>query len=164
MISLLPGNHPDLFKQGKEFDFTDPPVNPYQFQTEVLSFMIRNGHLFLTGNQIGFPYKVVFILGDPSLVFYNPKITYYSDEQVSYLESCPNLAGLNVRVKRAHRIRIRYQTASSGKESKTYEGITAQILQQSLDFMDGIPYYNRSNPYHRERAKKFISKLRSHNE
>lgn len=161
MIALLPGYDDALFTEAKEFDFSDPPVNPYDFQTEVLSFMIINGYLYMTGNQIGFPYRVLFILGDPSLVFYNPKITYCSDDTTSYLESCPNLAGLNVRVKRSNRIRIRYQTANSGKESKTYEGITAQILQQSLDFMDGIRYYNRSNLYHREKAKKYISKLRS---
>jgi peptide deformylase len=158
-IRLIPGNDKRLFAEAETFDFDNPPIDPFELQNAVLFYMIRVGHLFLTGNQIGFPYKVIFMVGNPNLVFYNTKIVNYSQTSVKYKEAIPNLPGLVVQNSRSFRVRARYQTASGGLETKSFDGITSQLLQIGVDISSGLPYYNRSNHFHREKAKKFIRKL-----
>lgn len=158
-IRLLPGNDKRLFAESQTFDFDNPPIDPFEFQNSVLFYMIRSGHLFLTGNQIGFPYKVIFMLGNPNLVFYNTNIVNYSNTSVKYKEAIPNIPGLVVQNSRSFRVRARYQTASGGLETKSFDGITSQLLQMGVDISSGLSYYRKSNRYHRDKAKKLLAKL-----
>jgi peptide deformylase len=158
-IRLIPGNDKRLFTEAQTFDFDNPPIDPFEFQNSVLFYMIRSGHLFLTGNQIGFPYKVILMLGNPNLVFYNTKIVNYSTTSVKYKEAIPNIPGLVVQNSRSFRVRARYQTASGGSETKSFDGITSQLLQIGVDISNGLSYYDKSNRYHRDKAKKLLAKL-----
>jgi peptide deformylase len=158
-MELIKGNDPSLFYEAKDFDF-DLNTDHYVMIKNILSFMILNNHLSLCGNQIGYNYKMIIIRADPNLVFFNPTITYESDEYVSLQEACPNIPGLSVTVNRPKSIRLRYQVPSGEIESKTFEGLTARLIQHHLDFISGIRYYNRAGLYHRDKIKKFLKNMK----
>ena len=157
-VKLIKAKKSELFLPASQIDVFNPPVDLTEFQTKVLKFMWDNNFVSLCGNNIGFPYNVIFLRGNPNYVFWNVKIVNTMGDEVSLEETCPNIPGLVIPIKRPEEVRIRYQTTSGGKESKTFGGLTARYIQHSMDYIEGRRFYNLANYYHREKAMKKIRK------
>lgn len=158
-MEYIKGNDPKLFREAKPFDFSNSEVNPYDIQTDMLRLMIRDNQISVNANQFGLPYHIFCLAGSPNLVFFNAEIVYEGDDIVSLEETCYNIPKGIVKVKRPDEIRVRYQTASSGKESKTFKGLTSRLIQHNLDYLNGIKFFDRSNYYHKEKMKKILRSL-----
>jgi peptide deformylase len=49
---------------------------------------------------------------------------------------------------------MRFQTPSGILTTKSFDGLTARVIQHEVDHLDGIPFINKANRYHREKAMK----------
>ena len=85
---------------------------------------------------------------------FNPKIVYMNDEKSNLEESCMSVPGVAVKVKRSTNLRVRFQTPSGGTDTKTFNGMSAKIIQHEMDHLDGIMFFNRANRYHRDKGMK----------
>lgn len=158
-LDYIKGNDNRLFSEAEKFDFTNPPVDPYELQKEMLKCMVRDNLISVNGNQFGLPYHIFCLASNPNLVFFNSVIVYGSENLISLEETCYNIPKLIVKVKRPEEVRVRYQTASSGKESKTFNGLSSRLIQHNIDFLEGKKFFDNCNLYHREKAKKIIAKI-----
>ena len=153
MIVKFP--NPILMKPVQPFDFNNPFQDPIELSLELMNIMNDNNGVGLAANQIGKPYSVFVLRGHPeNLVCFNPKVVNVSDDLVEMEEACLSFPGVNIKVKRPSQVRIRFQTPSGLTDTKTFDGITARVVQHEMDHLNGTLFINRVNRYHRDKAMK----------
>jgi peptide deformylase len=152
-IRLFPD--PILTTPCQAFNFFEPQEDPQTIVKVLTEKMIENNGVGIAANQIGYPYRVFIIRGtEYNYVFFNPKIVSMSKDQTNLEESCLSVPGVTVKVKRASEIRLRFQVPSGETTTKTFNGLSAKIIQHEIDHLDGILFFNRANRYHRDKAMK----------
>jgi peptide deformylase len=111
--------------------------------------------LGLAANQVGVPYRVFAMRGQPqNFVCFNPRIVLPSSEQIILDEGCLSFPGLVVKVKRPRHIRVRFDTPNGDTRTETFIGMSARVFQHELDHLNGLLYFNKANRYHKEIALK----------
>jgi peptide deformylase len=117
--------------------------------------MYENNGLGLAANQVGVPYSVFAMRGQPqNYVCFNPRIVQPSAEEIILEEGCLSFPGLVVKVKRPRHIRVRFQLPNGETVTETFIGMTARVFQHEMDHLQGKLYFNRANRYHKEVAMK----------
>ena len=159
-MELVKANDPILTTPCQQFNFQDPPFDPIEFARDLVKHMYEWNGIGLAANQIGVPYRIFAMRGEPeNFVCYNPKIVQISEMQVVLEEGCLSFPGLICKVKRPQHVRVRFQTPNGDTLTKQFTGMTARIFQHELDHLDGILYYNKANRYHKEAALKKWKKI-----
>lgn len=154
-MQLVPANDPILTTPCKDFDFSNPPFDPVEFSQELVKFMYDNNALGVAANQVGVPYRVFAMRGQPeNFVCFNPKIVQESENEVLLEEGCLTYKGLLVKIKRPQHVRVRFNTPNGDTLTKQFTGMSARIFQHENDHLQGIVFYNRANRFHREKALK----------
>lgn len=152
-MKLVDYNDPILTKVCDVFDFSNPPFDPIVFSQELVKFMYDNNGLGLAANQLGIPYAVFAMRGNPdNFVCFNPKVISYSENYISLEEGCLSRKGLIVKVKRPDSVRVRFNTPNGDTRTETFIGITARVFQHEMDHMNGELYFNKASRYHRDVA------------
>ena len=128
------------------FDFVEPVCDPHELVQSMLQFMVDSRGIGLSANQVGIPYRVFVMRGlEHNFACFNPRIIHKSDDTNLLEEGCLSFPGINVKVKRSNIVRLRFQTASGGTDTKTFEGLTARVVQHEIDHLNGILFFNRAN-------------------
>ena len=147
--------NPILSNPTEEFDFINPPGSSEELATAMLSVMNDHKGIGLSANQLGIPYRVFAMRGSPeNFVCFNPTIVHYSPEQEVNDEECLSFPGVRIKIRRSLQVRLRFQTPSGASTTQTFSGLTARVIQHEMDHLDGIPFINRANRYHRDKAMK----------
>ena len=142
-----------LLEKCEEFDFKDPPFDPIEYAKTLVKFMYDNNALGVAANQVGNPYRVFAMRGNPeNFVCYNPKIVTPSEQQVLLEEGCLSYPGLVVKIKRPQHIRVRFQTPSGDTMTKQFTGMSARVFQHECEHLDGIRFYDNANKFHKDQA------------
>ena len=81
------------------FDFENPPIDPEELARNLLDTMRHHKGIGLSANQVGLPYRVFVMEGEPAFACFNPKIVDVSNETVSLVEGCLSYPGVAVPVK-----------------------------------------------------------------
>lgn len=152
ILPLVRENDPILKTETEPFDFSSPPVDPNQLAVDLAETMIHHKGVGIAAPQLGLPYRVFAMTGNPIKVCFNPRIVDISSEMVSLEEGCLTFPGLLVKIKRPKIIKVRYTMANGETVTEKFVGMTARIFQHELDHLDGILFFNRANLYHREKA------------
>jgi peptide deformylase len=154
-MELVKHNDPILITQCQAFNFQDPPFDPIEFSQELVKFMYENNGIGIAANQVGVPYRVFAMRGNPqNFVCFNPRIVLPSAEQIILEEGCLSFPGLVVKVKRPRHIRVRFDTPNGDTRTETFIGMSARVFQHELDHLNGLLYFNKANRYHKEVALK----------
>ena len=66
----------------ERFDFNEPPIDPEELGKDLLAHMRYFGGIGLSANQLGLPYRVFVMEGDPGFVCFNPRITAHAGDEV----------------------------------------------------------------------------------
>lgn len=154
-LKLVEQNDPILTNECSNFDFNNPPMDPIDLAQSMVKFMYDNNGIGLAANQVGIPYRVFSMRGDPeNFVCFNPKLVQPSTMEVTLEEGCLSYPGLLVKIKRPQHIRCRFTLPNGEVLTKQFTGMTARIFQHELDHLNGIVFFNRANRYHRDKALK----------
>lgn len=154
-MQLVKHNDPILITQCQPFNFQEPPFDPIEFSNELVKAMYEWNGLGLAANQVGVPYRVFAMRGQPqNFVCFNPRIVLPSAEQIILDEGCLSFPGLVVKVKRPRHIRVRFDTPNGDTRTETFIGMSARVFQHELDHLNGLLYFNKANRYHKEVALK----------
>lgn len=152
-MQLVKHNDPILTSPCQEFDFQNPPFDPIQFAKDLTKFMYDCNGIGLAANQVGVPYRVFAMRGEPeNFVCYNPKLVQPSEMTIELEEGCLTYPGLLVKITRPQHVRVRFTVPNGETMTKQFTGLTARTFQHELDHLDGITFYNRANRYHRDSA------------
>ncbi len=91
----------------------------------------------MAANMIGQKKRIiVFCSGPMQVVMVNPAITEKTDAYEAE-EGCLSLAGVR-KARRYQKITVRYLDQAFRKQTGSYEGFTAQIIQHEIDHCDGV--------------------------
>jgi peptide deformylase len=155
MYSIVKYPHTSLTTPTTEFDFSNPPISSYDLVNDMLTIMIDSKGIGLSANQLGLPYRMFVMRGDEyNFACFNPKIVSKSDETTILEEGCLSFPGLIVKIARSNTVRLRFRTASGGTDTKTFDGLSARVIQHEINHLDGELFYNSAHRYHREKAFK----------
>lgn len=152
ILTLVKKDDPILKEKLNNFDFDNPPVDPSELAVNLAETMIANKGIGLAANQVGLPYRVFAVVGNPVMVCFNPKIVDTSSDEVLLEEGCLTFPGLFMKIKRPSMIRARYTMANGETVTNKFIGMTARVFQHELDHLDGILYTSRANLFHREQG------------
>ena len=154
-MNLVDPNDPILTTPCQIFDFNNPPFDPIEFAKDLVKFMYDKNGIGLAANQVGVPYRVFAMRGQPeNFVCYNPKIVQPSEMTIELEEGCLTYPNLLVKITRPQHVRVRFTTPNGDTMTRQFTGLTARIFQHELDHLDGAIFYNRANRYHRDQALK----------
>jgi peptide deformylase len=153
-MQLIPYKDALLHSELEPFDFSNPPIDPEEFATQLVEFMRNNNGIGLSANQVGLNYRVFAMEGEPAFVCFNPRVVLPGSEQVVLEEGCLSYPGLLIKVKRPRDIKVRFQGPDGETYTQTFTGMSARIFQHELDHLDGITMLDRANRFHRDQALK----------
>lgn len=160
LFPLVPETHPALKKVLPEFDFSNPPVDPNSFASSLVETCKKHNGIGLSANQCGYEYRV-FVMGseDNFVAFFNPSITWSSEEKIRLEEGCLSFPDLFVTLERPSEIEVKYQDFTGEYKTAKFTGLTARCFQHELDHMNGIAYTHHAKPLALQMAMKKRSKL-----
>lgn len=154
-MELLNRNDPILTTECEEFDFENPPMDPETLAQSLVDKMYELNGMGLAANQVGIPYRVFAMRGDPeNFVCFNPRIVEYSNAKVVLEEGCLSYKGLLVKIKRPQHVRVRFTGPDGEVYTKQFTGITARIFQHELEHLEGKRFFDNATTYHKEIAFK----------
>ena len=142
-----------------EFDFENPPEDPKEVEKNLAEAMERFGGIGLSANQLGLPYKVFTMEGDPAFVCFNPRITAYAGEEVAMDEGCLSYPGLYIKKKRPEIIRCRFFTPNGNSVVRKFTGMSSRIFQHEMEHMEGGNFLEGISKLKLDMAKKRQEKL-----
>ena len=107
--------------------------------------MLSLNGIGLAAPQVGVNLRVIVIhtivtgkLTAPVQEMINPVITSYSSEDVEIEEGCLSIPGEYLRIKRPHRIHVKFQDLSGKYKKWNLKGLEARVVQHEIDHLDGI--------------------------
>lgn len=154
ILNLVSSADPILTTPAQDFDFSSPSVDPVQLAKDLAETMIQHKGLGLAAPQVGLPYRVFALNGNPIHVCFNPKIVDVSSEEIYLEEGCLTFPNLIMKVKRPKHIKVRFTLPNGEVLTEKYTGMTARCFQHEMDHLNGILYHTRATLYHREKALK----------
>ena len=162
--NLVPSDSTVLRSEAEEFNFKDPQVDSYELANDLASHMKHFNGVGLAAPQLGLPYKVFCMNGDPLFVCFNPVITGTSSDEVMMDEGCLSFPGLYLKVKRPSTIRVRFQDYNGDRVIKKFGGMTARVFQHEYEHMQGLVFTDKVSDFALRRAvdkqKKLLNKVR----
>lgn len=166
IYDLVKPDHPLLSKVLEPFDFSTPPINPFELANNLIETMVHYRGIGLSSNQCGLPYRVFVLWSNPTKVCFNPRIIDQTSEEIKLEEGCLTFPNLFIPLKRPSVIKVRYQDAAGETINEKFVGMTARAFQHELDHLNGIVYTSHANPIHLNRAlnqKKHIDRMNKRN-
>ncbi|MBN2807556.1 MAG: peptide deformylase [Prolixibacteraceae bacterium] len=97
--------------------------------------------------QVGISLSIICVQrfdkpGEPSEVYYNPKIIEYGDSINSGQEGCLSIPNYRGTLGRSHNIEISYLDALGKLQTENINDFTAIIFQHEIDHLKGVLYYD----------------------
>jgi peptide deformylase len=159
-LRLVSETDPILRQVLTDFDFKNPPVNAIELASALVETCKQNRGIGLSANQCGYPFRV-FVMGanDDYVAFFNPRITWKSEEDVHMVEGCLSFPFLGLMITRPKEIEVEYQSYTGDVKQTKFTGVSARCFQHELDHMNGIVYTDRVKPLALQQGMKKRNKI-----
>jgi peptide deformylase len=160
ILQLVPETHAILRQVLTDFDFNNPPVDAIELASALVETCKQNRGIGLSANQCGYPFRV-FVMGanDDYVAFFNPRITWKSEEDVHMVEGCLSFPFLGLMITRPKEIEVEYQSYTGDVKQTKFTGVSARCFQHELDHMNGIVYTDRVKPLALQQGMKKRNKI-----
>lgn len=132
-----------------------------ELAAEMAETMYEHDGIGLAGNQVGIARRI-FVMDaseeyagskrngkrtapeEPQYeVLLNPEIVEASDEDCEYSEGCLSIPGVEGKVFRPARIRVRWQDLDGAQHEEELDDLRARVFQHELDHLDGVLFVDR---------------------
>ena len=154
--------HTALRGETKEIEKDYPGLE--QMIKDMFTTMQNADGIGLAAPQIGFPIRLFVIdlsvLEEKSpiyagfkKVFINPEIVERSKETASLEEGCLSLPGVNERVIRPAKIRIRSLNEAFEEQEDEFDDYFARVIQHEYDHLEGRLFIDHISPIRRQMNK-----------
>ena len=141
-------------KDIEPFDFNNPQVDPVNLSQSMVSLMRKEMGYGLSANQVGLPLKVFVLDGEPAYAVFNPRITYFGEEDILLEEGCLSYPGLNLKITRPRFLRARFQDPYGDFVTKQFDGITSRVFQHEYDHLMGVDFTQKVSRLKKQMALK----------
>jgi len=157
--NLVEPSHPLLRNKIDKFDFDNPPIDPVELAQDLVGHMRYYGGIGLSANQLGLPYRVFCMEGEPALVCFNPVVTTMSDGTQLDDEGCLTWPGFYLKKERASTIRVRFTDPWGDTSTRKFVGLSARIFLHEYEHMEGDNFMMGVSDFKLRRARDKQQKL-----
>ena len=138
----------------EQFDFNNPQIDPVDLSQSMVKLMRKEMGYGLAANQVGLPLKVFVLDGEPAYAVFNPRITYFGEEEILLEEGRLSYPGLTIKIKRPRFLRARFQDPYGDFVTKQFDGITSRVFQHEYDHLQGVDFTRKVSKLKRDMAIK----------
>ena len=136
-----------------------------QFIADMWNTLAQSEGIGLAAPQVGKDIRVVVIdldllsedmpeYKDFKKVFINGHILEYDDHDKDTMdEGCLSLPGLQERVTRPTRIRVKYMDEAFQEHDEWIDGYLARVIQHEFDHLEGVVFADRLSPLRKQLVK-----------
>lgn len=157
-LKLVVGKQPILLEPTQKFDFNNPPCDPWDLAEAMVKIMIDNNGMGLSACQVGLPYSVFSMIGNPNHVMFNPKLVDVSNEKIELEEGCLSFPGIVAPISRPIHVKIRFTGPDGQTTTKKFTGMSARVVQHEMDHLNGVLFFNHLPRFKREQIFKKAAK------
>lgn len=138
----------------EKFDFNNPQIDPVDLSQSLVKLMRKEMGYGLAANQVGLPLQMFVLEGEPAYAVFNPRITYYGEEEILLEEGCLSYPGLSLKIKRPRFMRARFQDPYGDFVTKQFDGITSRVFQHEYDHINGVDFTQKVSKLKKNMAMK----------
>jgi len=126
----------------QDWDFKNSPKDPFLFAQEMVSEVWNNNGLGIAANQLGYPWKVFAMRGQPeNFCCFNPRIVMPSTETIVLEEGCLSFPGLVFKIRRPQHVRVRFAAPTGEVMTRMFTGMTARVFQHEMTHMNAQIFF-----------------------
>tara|TARA_B100001778_G_scaffold34260_1_gene24722 strand:- start:343 stop:939 length:597 start_codon:yes stop_codon:yes gene_type:complete len=138
----------------EKFDFNNPQIDPVDLSQSLVKLMRKEMGYGLAANQVGLPLQMFVLEGEPAYAVFNPRITYFGEEEILLEEGCLSYPGLSLKIKRPRFMRARFQDPYGDFVTKQFDGITSRVFQHEYDHINGVDFTQKVSKLKKNMAMK----------
>lgn len=158
ILKLVDSSNPIIKETLPDFDFTNPPVPPNELARDMVETLYSTDGLGLACNQVGLPYRMFVMAGNPPVVCFNPVIVDSSTEEIELDEGCLTYPGLSCKISRPRHIKVRFTDFTGEVRNEKYTGMSARVFQHELSHLNGETFFDHMTLMQLEIAVKKANK------
>lgn len=149
--------HAVLKERAKEIEPNFPELDT--LIADMFETMYQASGVGLAAPQIGKGIRLFVIDAEPmdeenlkgaKMVFINPEKLDEAGEEWPYAEGCLSLPGIREQVKRPERITISFENEKREKQTQTFEGMLARVIQHEYDHLEGRLFIDLISPFRKK--------------
>ena len=157
--TLAPQDAEILGSKIQIFDFGYPNHDPLEIGSRLVETAKLHNSFGVAANQCGERYRVFVAGADENYIaFFNPEIILESEETSLIPETDLSNMGLLLHVKRPKSVTVQFQDLNGQLQTLHFDGLTARIVQQCIDRLNGIGFEMRVSKLVLDRATKALDK------
>jgi len=145
IYELLPPTDPMLNEVLPDITFEELKekhnLTPEELRDNLIGTMAATGGIGLSANQCGIPVRAFVMYTNldnkQAMIFFNPMVTWVSEETEFFVEGCLTYPHLFLNLKRPKMVKFDYMDVEGNKQTGGYSGLTARIFQHEFDHMQG---------------------------
>lgn len=169
ILPIVAYGDPVLRKVGEEID------KNYKGLDELINNMYETMYgakgVGLAAPQVGLPIRLFIIDSEGMMdkkdkgqgikeVFINAEMIEETGDEYDFEEGCLSIPGIREDVTRPEDIRIRYYDRNFQLQEKTFDGLTARVIQHEYDHIEGILFTDHVKPLRKQFLKRKLEKIR----
>ncbi len=169
ILPIIAYGDPVLKKMGEEISQEYAGLN--DLIDNMFDTMYNAHGVGLAAPQIGKSIRLFIIDADPfsedepelegfKEVFINPKITSEEGEEWLFNEGCLSIPEVREDVSRKSKIQVEYYDRDFIKQTKTFEGLAARVIQHEYDHVEGVLFTDLLSPFRRKLISKRLENIR----
>lgn len=139
MLALVSEHDPILTQQAQPVETFDQSLLDTCNQME----QIRDTHngIAIAAPQVGVSQRIVVLSFEPHVLI-NPTIIG-SSGKMKFKEGCLSFPGLWLEIERPSKVVAEYQTIDGTKETRTFTGLHAVVVQHEIDHLNSIVFTSK---------------------
>lgn len=149
MLKLITYPNDILNKDLLNFDFSNPIMDPYDLEEQMIMLMSQSNGIGLAANQVGIDARV-FVMKTENLkevytafALFNPSILEVSSDEELDEEGCLSFPDLWIKVKRPNYVIAEFFDRDNNKCIIKFEGIDARCFLHELDHLNGTCFIDK---------------------
>ncbi len=136
VLKIITIENPILRKKAKKIEKIDDEIR--KLTQDMLETVKNSNGVGLAAPQVGKSIRLIVVSYEgKDYIFINPEIIKKEGEDID-IEGCLSIPGIEVPVRRAEKILLRYNNLKGKTLSIEVSGILARIIQHEIDHLDGI--------------------------
>ncbi|MFN8310702.1 MAG: peptide deformylase [Chitinophagales bacterium] len=168
ILPIVAYGDPVLRKTGEEIDKNYPALN--QLIDDMWETMDKSRGVGLAAQQIGRAIRL-FVIDSTKMydegeenngireVFINARILEESGDLWAYEEGCLSIPGIREDVNRKPQLTIEYYDRDFKKHKKTFDDMTARVIQHEYDHIEGKLFVDHIKPLRKSLLKGKLEKI-----
>jgi peptide deformylase len=151
---------PDRILTKQSAKIEKPGQDTKDILDQMYILMKASGGVGLAANQVGLAMQLIVIeAGGEIYKLINPKITK-REGSITLQEGCLSFPGIELEVKRSHKVFIEALDQKGKSVSLKPEGVLAVVFQHEIDHINGVTFIDRVSFWQRLKISSKLKKIK----